>query len=166
MIGDRLVDISCFFLTPCNLRILNMGWSLAAWLTSPYLLVAIGGAIGSMLRYGVGRLIAWWFSDAPSMWGTGMVNLVGSFALGCIVMSVGASQRGHPMMLLLGVGLCGGFTTFSTLSMEIADMFHARRWDLATAYGLGSLICGWLAFVCGAWFVDSIVRTGTGPVNL
>lgn len=165
MIGDRLTDISCLYFVPSNLRILIMGWSIAAWFISPYVLVAIGGAIGSMLRYGVGRLIAVWYSDAPSLWGTGIVNLVGSFALGCIVMSVGASQRGHPMMLLLGVGLCGGFTTFSTLSMEIADLLNARRWDLATAYGLGSLICGWLAFVCGAWLADCFVRTGSGPVD-
>jgi CrcB protein len=142
-----------------------MVWSSAAWLTSPYILVAIGGAVGSVLRYGVGRLVASWSSNSPSMWATGMVNLVGSFALGCIVMSVGAPQRGHPTMLLLGVGVCGGFTTFSTLSMELADLLHSRRWDLAAAYGLGSLICGWLAFLCGAWLIGSIARGGSGPIN-
>jgi CrcB protein len=140
-------------------------WLTSAWLTSPYVLVAIGGAVGSALRFGVGRWVAWWSSDAPSMWATGIVNLVGSFALGCIVMSVGAGQRGHPMIMLLGVGLCGGFTTFSTLSMELADLLQSRRWDLATAYGLGSLICGWLAFLCGAWLVGGIARVGTSPIN-
>ncbi|MFN6131244.1 MAG: fluoride efflux transporter FluC [Planctomycetota bacterium] len=127
--------------------------SIIAWISSPYLLVAIGGGAGSALRYGVGRWVASWNSGASSMWGTGIVNLVGSFALGCIVMGFGAAQRGHLGVLLFGVGFCGGFTTFSTLAMELADLLHARRWDLAAAYGMGSIVCGWLAFVCGAWMV-------------
>lgn len=140
-----------------------MFWLPTAWFSSPYLLVAIGGGLGSVLRYGIGRLVASCSSEMSPMWATGLVNLVGSFALGCIVMSVGGSQRGHPMVLLLGVGLCGGFTTFSTLSMEVADLLHARRWELATTYGIGSLLLGWLSFVFGAWLVESLLRGGTGP---
>ncbi len=133
-----------------------MAWSINAWLSSPYLLVAIGGAAGSVLRYGAGRLVTFWANDTSTMWGTVLVNLAGSFALGSIVMVFGGSQRNHPGVLLLGVGLCGGFTTFSTLSMELADLVQSRRWDLAILYGLGSLVCGWLAFIAGAWGVGQL----------
>jgi fluoride exporter len=131
-----------------------MSWPSLSWFQSPYLLVALGGAIGSALRYGVGRLIATWFANVTSLWATTTVNLLGSFLLGCVVMGFSANHRGHPAVLLLGVGLCGGFTTFSTLAMELADLIHARRWDLAMVYGLGSLILGWLAFLAGAWAVQ------------
>jgi CrcB protein len=130
---------------------IDMNWLSVPWAPSPYVLVAIGGGIGSALRYGVGRMLSSNFPGITSLWGTSTVNLVGSFLLGCIVVGWGASHRGHPAVLLLGVGLCGGFTTFSTLSMELADLIHARRWDLALGYGLGSLLCGWIAFVGGAW---------------
>lgn len=92
------------------------------------------------------------------MWGTVTVNLLGSFVLGCVVMGFSPSQRGHPAVLLLGVGLCGGFTTFSTLAMELADLIHARRWELAIVYGLGSLVLGWLAFLAGAWTIQRSIQ--------
>ncbi|MFO0012730.1 MAG: fluoride efflux transporter FluC [Planctomycetota bacterium] len=133
-----------------------MSWIPNSWFPSPYVLVAIGGAAGSALRYGVGTVLASRFSGIGSMWGTGTVNVLGSFLLGCIAVAFGASQRGHPATLLLGVGLCGGFTTFSTFAMELSDLIQSRRWGLAAGYGLGSLACGWLAFVCGAWMAQRL----------
>lgn len=119
----------------------------------------MSASVGKRTCIMVSSIAGWLSTDACSMWGTGIVNLAGSFALGCIAMGLG-NQRNHPWMLFLGVGMCGGFTTFSTLSMEIADFIHAKRWGLATAYGLGSLLCGWLAFVCGAWIVGCLRAEG------
>ncbi len=126
-----------------------MAWP--AWVASPYLLVAVGGALGSVLRFGVGRILSTNLPGVTSLWATGTVNLLGSFLLGAIVLSFEASQKGHPIVLLAGVGLCGGFTTFSTLSMELADLIQTRRFGLAFGYGVGSLVVGWLGFVLGAW---------------
>lgn len=136
-----------------------MSWFFPSWLQSPVVLVAVGGAVGSVLRYGVGRLLVACSDRIPSLWGTGMVNLVGSFLLGCVVAGFGATHRGHPGILLLGVGLCGGFTTFSTLAMELSELIDSRRWDLALGYGLCSLVGGWLAFVGGAWLTQRLLHS-------
>jgi CrcB protein len=83
---------------------------------------------------------------------TGLVNLIGSFVLGLVVASFVPGQRGipNPMVLFLGVGFCGGLTTFSTLAMELTDLLHAKRYGLCLAYGLGSLTLGVLSFLAGA----------------
>lgn len=80
---------------------------------------------------------------------TGAVNLVGAFLLGVVVSSYPAVQRGHPMVLLLGVGFCGGLTTFSTFAMELADLLHAKRFGWALCYGSGSLLLGIASFMLG-----------------
>jgi CrcB protein len=80
---------------------------------------------------------------------TGVVNVVGAFLLGLVVSSYPAVQRGHPMVLLLGVGFCGGLTTFSTFAMELADLLHAKRFGWAMCYGGGSLLLGIASFLLG-----------------
>jgi CrcB protein len=113
--------------------------------------VAIGGACGSVVRYGVGRLLGWCLPEASSMIATGIVNLVGAFLLGVVVTMFQASPKPNGWVLLLGVGFCGGMTTFSTLAMELADLMHAKRfWGMA-GYGIGSLVIGILAFLLGVW---------------
>ena len=57
---------------------MNAGWVGLLW-------VGLGGAFGSMVRYGVGRLLGWWIPGVSSMLGTGLVNLAGSFLLGVVV---------------------------------------------------------------------------------
>ena len=148
-----------FFFQSSQRVVPDMPWFLPSWFPSPVVLVAVGGALGSVLRYGVGRLLVASSDRIPLIWGTGLVNLVGSFVLGCVMAGFGATHRGNPGVLLLGVGLCGGFTTFSTLAMELAELIDARRWDLALAYGLSSLVGGWLAFVAGAWLAQRLVHS-------
>ncbi|MFM2013538.1 MAG: hypothetical protein RLZZ396_2322 [Planctomycetota bacterium] len=118
-----------------------------------FLWVAIGGGLGSAARYGVGRLCGWMIPGVSSMLGTLIVNLVGSLMLGVVVTSFKASPRSSGWVLLLGVGFCGGLTTFSTLAMELADLMHARRFWAMLGYGAGSLLLGLLAFLAGVWWV-------------
>ncbi len=106
---------------------MNVGWMGFVW-------VGLGGAFGSMVRYGVGRWIGCWIPGVSSMLGTGLVNVFGSF--------------------MLGVGFCGGLTTFSTLAMELADLMHAKRhWEML-GLGLGSLVLGIAAFAAGLWLAS------------
>jgi fluoride exporter len=101
--------------------------------------VASGGAIGSVARHlvgvGAGRLFGTAFP-----WGTLIINIVGSFLIGAFVESF-ALRRDLPQVLrvFLTVGICGGFTTFSTFSLD-AYLLMARRelWP-AFAYIIGSV---------------------------
>jgi len=126
---------------------LNTSWMAAVW-------VAMGGAFGSVVRYGVGRLCSWCLPNAPSVLGTGLVNLVGSFLLGVVVASFPANPKPSVGVMFLGVGFCGGLTTFSTLAMELADLMHQRRFLGLIGYGAGSLALGLLAFLAGLWIAS------------
>lgn len=78
------------------------------------LAVALGGGFGAAARYGVDQLV-------PKPWGTLVINMAGSFALGLIVAILfndGALAASAVSYHLLGTGFCGGFTTFSTASLE------------------------------------------------
>jgi fluoride exporter len=113
------------------------------------LLVALGGAVGSVARYGVGVAAARWFGLAFP-WGTLAVNLVGSLAIGMLAVRVGPADENT--RLLLGVGLLGGFTTFSAFSLETVRLMEHQP-GLAVLYVAASLLLGvgacWLGLVLG-----------------
>lgn len=104
------------------------------------LLVAAGGAVGSVLRYLVGlwsvRLVG-----AAFPWGTLAINVAGSFVIGflaeMILRRFGGSTE---MRLLLVTGLCGGFTTFSSFSLEFVGMVERGAMPMAFAYVAASVI--------------------------
>ena len=80
-----------------------------------FLTVAFGGAIGAILRYGAGRIAAQ-FTDAPGLHATFFVNIVGSALMGALMAWLVAREQNevtNTLYLLLGVGILGGFTTFS-----------------------------------------------------
>lgn len=113
------------------------------------LLVALGGAVGSVARYGVGFAAARWFG-LGFPWGTIAVNILGSLAIGVLAARVGPDHE--DMRLLLGVGLLGGFTTFSAFSLETVRLMEHQP-GLATLYVAASLLLGvgacWLGLVLG-----------------
>lgn len=120
-----------------------MSW-LSAVLTHPVTLVGLGGAVGANARYWLGL----WFRAQPwaqeYAWGTFVVNVSGSLLLG--VVAAVFKDRAGPGFLLLGTGFCGGYTTFSTFSLEVAEAIQKGRWDLAALYVGTSVVGGLIAF--------------------
>lgn len=124
------------------------------------LLVAAGGAFGTLLRFGLAELFT---SDAAA---TLVVNLVGSFALGLLVTVLGrwASRaaaltgnrpahtgRAERSRLLLGAGVLGGFTTYSGLATETGQLFLAGAPWQALGYASLTLLAGLVATFAGIW---------------
>ena len=86
------------------------------------LLVALGGALGSVSRYGVSFWAARWFG-AGFPWGTLIVNVVGGFVIGALAARTANDQAAW---FLFGVGVLGGFTTFSAFSLETVRLMQAQ----------------------------------------
>jgi CrcB protein len=116
-------------------------------------LVATGGALGSLLRYGVGR----WAIVAlgPGFpFGTFAVNIVGGFLMGLLAGWLARfGEGGEELRLLLGVGVLGGFTTFSAFSLELYNMITRAEIALAAAYAMSSLAGSVLAVLAGVWLM-------------
>ena len=111
-------------------------------------LVALGGATGSVLRYAVGRAMGP-TADSHIPWHTFMVNATGAFILGLLIVT--AAKLGWPAWWrpLIAVGVLGGYTTFSTFSLEVVELALRGRLMLAVGYGVGSLATGVVAAACG-----------------
>jgi fluoride exporter len=133
-------------------------------MSSPFaatLYVAVGGAAGSVLRYQLGRLMTLWLGPVPMSvfpWATLAVNTIGSLAMGLLagfLVRMGAETDGW--RLLVGVGLLGGFTTFSAFSLEMAMLIQRGQVGIAGLYALLSLGLG----VSGLIFGLAIARLGT-----
>lgn len=116
-------------------------------------LVALGGAAGSVLRYQLGRWAAHLAGPANTFpWGTLAINILGSLAMGALLgwLARGTeAASGETIRLLMGVGLLGGFTTFSAFSAELVTMLHRGQAGLAVGYAAASLIAGMAAVVIG-----------------
>ncbi|MCL3861121.1 CrcB family protein [Actinotalea sp. K2] len=130
------------------------------------LLVAVGGAVGSGARY--------WLSGTLSLphglpVATLVENVVGAFLLGVLLEALlrqgPETERIRLLRLGLGTGLLGGFTTFSTLALEVERFLAEGSPALAVGYGLGSMILGALAAVLGiavgAWGMRRRGRTAS-----
>lgn len=112
-----------------------------------FLMVGLGGAAGSMLRYGCDLLIA--ALAFPSQISTFFVNILGSFLIGLFT---GCCKEGT-LLLMLTIGLCGGFTTFSTFSMQNVRMLQDGKVGMAAVYIIATVIVcvimAWLGYRLG-----------------
>jgi len=109
-----------------------------------YVLIAFGGATGSLVRYKLGKFISEKSStDFPI--GTFIINISGAVLLG-IVTTIGVSNN---LMLLLGDGFLGAYTTFSTFMYEGFNLFQEKEKLNAFIYILCSLILGTIGYVIG-----------------
>lgn len=120
----------------------GVGFGSGVWL------VALGGAAGTFVRYGLGL---WWADAAVT---TLVVNLVGAFALGALVPMLGRlsnSTRAERLRLLLGTGVLGGFTTYSGLATLTGEALLGEQVPWALGYAGVTLVAGLMASLVGMW---------------
>src|SRR6266487_5303441 len=119
------------------------------------LAIFMGGAIGALARAGLGE---WLTHSATSWpWATFVANLAGAFMLGYFATRL---QERLPLSAyrrpLLGTGLCGALTTFSTMQLELVRMLDHGRIGLALGYGAASLTAGFLAVAAATAMVRRV----------
>lgn len=96
--------------------------------------VALGGAIGSVLRFGVSEVMRRIPALAGLPWATLSVNVLGSLVLGWFLRWAVAGDVTPQVRALVAIGLCGGFTTFSTFAFETATLLEAGQVGRAALY--------------------------------
>ena len=120
------------------------------------ILVALGGAFGSALRY----LLSWLWpatNNGGLPLGTFTANVMGCLVIGFVgellQRSFGMNEQ---LRLLVCVGFCGGLTTLSTLVNETSGMAHANQLLLGAAYLGASVALGFVALHCGTWLASRV----------
>lgn len=113
------------------------------------LLVMLGGAIGAGARHLVGRWTLHAFGPGYP-WGILTVNIVGGFAMGLLVGMLARQTVSHEnLRLFIAVGVLGGFTTFSSFSLDVVTMMERGDWGTALGYVLVSVIASVAALIGG-----------------
>lgn len=114
-----------------------------------WLAIGAGGAIGAMARHGAGVLSLRLFG-AAFPWGTIIVNIAGSFAMGIFIAWL-AAREPHSAMLraFVAVGVLGGFTTFSAFALDAVTLYRDRTMVLAAAYVAASVVLSLAALFAG-----------------
>jgi CrcB protein len=117
--------------------------------------VALGGAVGSLLRYFAAGAIQ--PANAAFPWGIFVVNITGGLAMGMIV-ELGALKLNFTpeMRAFLTVGILGGYTTFSTFSLDSALLIERGAYTLAASYMIGSVVLSVAALFAGMFLIRAI----------
>jgi len=112
-----------------------------------FVLVAVAGGVGAVLRFVLDGAVRQAVGGRWP-WGTALINVTGSFLLGLLT---GLAGHGLPpeLLLVLGTGLLGGYTTFSTASVETVRLLQQRRFAASLASGLGVLALTVVAALLG-----------------
>lgn len=122
------------------------------------LAVATGGALGSLARWGVATAVDHGRDDVP--WSTFLVNVSGAFAIGVLmVFALEVRPASRYLRPFLGIGLLGGFTTFSAYAFDTRALADAGQAGLAAGYLFGTLVAGLVA----VWFGIVAARLATQP---
>ena len=144
----------------------GLGERLREWLfplvKHKILLLMLGGALGTYLRYVIGN----WFKTHP--WGqtfplgTMVINVSGSFILAAaavVILERLPPEQGN-WFLLVGTGFCGGYTTFSTFEWETFKLVQDGSWGLALANVFGSVAAGFIGVYLGVMLAGAIFPKG------
>ena len=119
-----------------------------ATIMNPVILVMSGGAIGAGLRFGLSRALP--VSDGGWPWPTFAANILGGLAMGVLAAWIlRGDNSAEPLRLFVGVGVLGGFTTFSAFSLEMARMIERGQLVLAAGYALASVLLALGALFAG-----------------
>ena len=114
--------------------------------------VAVGGAIGALLRGATGEIVV--LSGFDPLWAMLIVNVTGSLFLGFLIAWHTGQSRSSPLVIpFVGVGILGAFTTFSLFSVEVFEMLRTGDLWLAVVYPIGMIGLGFAAALVG-------IRTG------
>jgi CrcB protein len=120
------------------------------------LLVASGGAIGSVARYLVGQWMTRFFG-AAFPYGTLTVNVIGGFIMGLFIELLARRFEGSPeLRLFVAIGILGGFTTFSSFSLDVVLLWQRGEVGTAAFYVLASVILSIGAVFLGLWLARTI----------
>lgn len=133
--------------TSARARLTQLGW------------VGLGGAVGTLGRYGLGAVLG----DVPGLpFGILLINVTGAFTLGLLLeaLSLRGSNRGprRTVRLLLGTGVLGGFTTYSLLATDVAELLLTGNLLSGLGYGAATLVLGALATWAGVLLAQVLVR--------
>ena len=123
-----------------------------------YLWIAIGSGLGGMARYWCSGLAARLIGETFP-WGTLIVNIVGSFVIGFFAILTGPDGRlfvGTTARQFVMIGICGGYTTFSSFSIQTLTLMNEGEWVSAGANIVLSVVCCMLAVWAGAVLAGSI----------
>ncbi len=136
---------------------------------SPALLavgVAIAGSLGAIARYALDTGLSAWLADRARArsggrgrtsdlpWATLLVNVSGSLLLGAVAGLSARHGLPHDALAIVGVGFCGGYTTFSAASVGAVTLVRDRRYLAAAGYALGTLALSVAAAALGVWAVS------------
>ncbi|MCL6645690.1 MAG: fluoride efflux transporter CrcB [Dehalococcoidia bacterium] len=116
-----------------------------------YVWITIGSALGGLARYGCSGLVARLIGETFP-WGTLVVNVLGSFVIGLFAALTGPDGRiflGSTARQFVMLGLCGGFTTFSSFSLQTLELFHDGQWLEAIGNVIASVVLCLLAVWLG-----------------
>ncbi len=115
-------------------------------------LIAAGGALGALLRTGIGEAVGYWMQRAYL--GTFAVNLLGCFGMGMARAAVATMEWGSPQMrTLVFAGFLGAFTTFSTFEADAVALWQDGEGVVAACYLVGSVLGGLGMFALGWWLI-------------
>jgi CrcB protein len=125
---------------------------------SPYLIVFVGAGLGGVVRLLLNNAAPIWFGfDFP--WATLFINVTGSLLMGLLVgwlaFKAGAGWS-QPVRLFLATGVLGGYTTFSTFSLEAVSLFERDAYGAAFAYVVGSVGLGLAGLFAGLALMRSL----------
>lgn len=119
-----------------------------------FLFVGLGGAVGAMLRYAISLIP--YKGGFPLL--TFVTNILGALLIGFIVGYASKRNVNDSLMLFLKTGLCGGFTTFSTFSLEAYNLFVGGSKILAVSYAVLSTVCCILGVCLGIALSTAVVK--------
>ena len=126
---------------------------------SSVLWVMLGGAVGTLARYGLGTAVG---DVAGLPLGIFLINVSGAFVLGLLLEALALRGPDHgarrTMRLLLGTGVLGGFTTYSLLAADVAELLLHGNVLGGLGYGIATLVCGGVATWLGVLLAQSLSR--------